>query len=136
MGELPLGLTHGSAFQETLIKVLAYSSAPTGITAFALVLWGLRVPESCVTFDPARQRLMIVGAGPSDCHELVITASSRFRTTTSLWYCDTQLEGVLLDAGRGVATHSLSVIDASADGIRDLCGDRGLPLHEFAWQSG
>jgi hydroxylaminobenzene mutase len=45
MGELPLGLTHGSAFQETLIKVLAYSSAPTGIMAFALVLWGLRVPE-------------------------------------------------------------------------------------------
>jgi (hydroxyamino)benzene mutase len=45
MGELPHGLTHGSAFQETLIKVLAYSSAPTGITAFALILWGLRLPE-------------------------------------------------------------------------------------------
>jgi (hydroxyamino)benzene mutase len=45
MGELPHGLTRGSAFQETLIKVLAYSSAPTGITAFALILWGLRLPE-------------------------------------------------------------------------------------------
>jgi hydroxylaminobenzene mutase len=42
MGELPHGLTHGSAVQETLIKVLAYSSAPTGLVAFALILWGLR----------------------------------------------------------------------------------------------
>ena len=29
-GELPHGLSHGTTFQETLIKVLAYSSAPTG----------------------------------------------------------------------------------------------------------
>jgi len=41
-GELPHGLHHGSAFQETLIKILSYSSAPTGIIAFALILWGLR----------------------------------------------------------------------------------------------
>src|SRR5690349_16256254 len=34
MGELPHGLSHGSPFQETVIKVLAYSSAPTGLTAF------------------------------------------------------------------------------------------------------
>jgi hydroxylaminobenzene mutase len=43
-GELPHGLHHGSAFQETLIKVLSYSSAPTGLAAFALVVWGLRTP--------------------------------------------------------------------------------------------
>jgi (hydroxyamino)benzene mutase len=42
MGELPHGLTRGTAVQETLIKVLAYSSAPTGLTSFALVFWGLR----------------------------------------------------------------------------------------------
>jgi len=40
-GELPHGLRHGTALQETLIKILSYSSAPTGLTAFALVLWGL-----------------------------------------------------------------------------------------------
>jgi (hydroxyamino)benzene mutase len=43
-GELPHGLHHGSVFQEAFIRVLAYSSAPTGLTAFALVLWGLRIP--------------------------------------------------------------------------------------------
>jgi len=46
MGELPHGLHHGSAFQETLIKVLAYSSAPTGLTSFALILWGLRITDT------------------------------------------------------------------------------------------
>ena len=45
MGELPHGLTQGTPFQEAFIKVLAYSSAPTGLTAFGLVLWGLRVTE-------------------------------------------------------------------------------------------
>ena len=45
MGELPHGLTHGTPFQETVIKVLAYSSAPTGLTAFGLILWGLRLTE-------------------------------------------------------------------------------------------
>jgi hypothetical protein len=42
MGELPHGLSHGSAFQEGLIKVVAYTSAPTGLLAFTLILWGLR----------------------------------------------------------------------------------------------
>lgn len=42
MGELPHGLVQGSLFQETFIKVLAYSSAPTGLAAFTLILWGLR----------------------------------------------------------------------------------------------
>jgi (hydroxyamino)benzene mutase len=44
MGELPHGLSHGSAFQEMFIKILAYSSAPTGFTWLGLVLWGLREP--------------------------------------------------------------------------------------------
>jgi (hydroxyamino)benzene mutase len=48
-GELPHGLHHGSAFQETIIKVLAYSSAPTGLIAFALVLWGLRGADTSST---------------------------------------------------------------------------------------
>jgi hydroxylaminobenzene mutase len=43
MGELPHGLSHGTVFQETVIKVLAYSSAPTGLAWLGLVLWGLRV---------------------------------------------------------------------------------------------
>ena len=42
MGELPHGLSHGTAFQETFITILSYSSAPTGLIAFALILWGLR----------------------------------------------------------------------------------------------
>jgi hydroxylaminobenzene mutase len=46
MGALPRGLSAGSPFQETFIMVLAYSSAPTGITAFVLILWGLRVTKS------------------------------------------------------------------------------------------
>jgi hydroxylaminobenzene mutase len=45
MGELPRGLTRGTRFQETVIKTFAYSSAPTGLTAFVLILWGLRVAE-------------------------------------------------------------------------------------------
>ncbi len=46
MGELPHGLAHGTPFQETFIKVLAYSSAPTGLTAFVLILWGLRMADA------------------------------------------------------------------------------------------
>jgi hydroxylaminobenzene mutase len=42
MGELPHGLSRGTPFQETFIRVLAYSSAPTGLTEFTLMLWGLR----------------------------------------------------------------------------------------------
>jgi len=40
---LAAGSAHGSDFQETIIKVVAYSSAPTGIVSFALILWGLRL---------------------------------------------------------------------------------------------
>ena len=35
------GTAHGSGFQEGTIRLVAYSSAPTGLTSFALVLWGL-----------------------------------------------------------------------------------------------
>lgn len=45
MGELPHGLSHGSAFQEAFIKILAYSSAPTGLTSLVLILWGLRTEQ-------------------------------------------------------------------------------------------
>jgi (hydroxyamino)benzene mutase len=45
MGELPHGLSHGSAIQEGFIKALAYSSAPTGVTCFMLILWGLRIAD-------------------------------------------------------------------------------------------
>ena len=43
MGELPHGLSHGTVFQETFIKVLAYSSAPTALVWLGLALWGLRM---------------------------------------------------------------------------------------------
>jgi (hydroxyamino)benzene mutase len=43
MGELPHGLVHGTVLQETVIKVLAYSSAPTGLISFGIVIWGLRI---------------------------------------------------------------------------------------------
>jgi len=44
-GTMPLaaGSAHGSAFQEAVIKAVAYSSAPTGLASFALILWGLRL---------------------------------------------------------------------------------------------
>jgi hydroxylaminobenzene mutase len=40
---LAAGAAHGTHFQETAIAVVAYSAAPTGITSFALILWGLRI---------------------------------------------------------------------------------------------
>jgi (hydroxyamino)benzene mutase len=36
---LAAGTAHGSAFQENVIKLVAYSSAPTGLISFALI-WG------------------------------------------------------------------------------------------------
>jgi (hydroxyamino)benzene mutase len=39
---LAAGNAHGTPFQETWIRVIAYSSAPTGLISFALMLWGLR----------------------------------------------------------------------------------------------
>jgi hydroxylaminobenzene mutase len=40
---LAAGPAHGTDAQEAVIKVVAYSSAPTGIISFALILWGLRI---------------------------------------------------------------------------------------------
>ena len=37
------GPYHGTALQETIIRILSYSSAPTGIIAFVLILYGLRI---------------------------------------------------------------------------------------------
>jgi hydroxylaminobenzene mutase len=55
MGELPHGLRHGTASEEGFIKVLAYSSAPTGLAAFALIMWGLREPVAGAKFgEPNR----------------------------------------------------------------------------------
>jgi hydroxylaminobenzene mutase len=47
-GTMPMaaGAAHGSHIQETVVKIVGYSSAPTGITSFALILWGLRMPDS------------------------------------------------------------------------------------------
>jgi (hydroxyamino)benzene mutase len=39
---LAAGVAHGTGFQEAVIKVVAYSSAPPGIISFVLILWGLR----------------------------------------------------------------------------------------------
>jgi hydroxylaminobenzene mutase len=39
---LAAGNARGSDLQEMVITVVAYSSAPTGIIAFALIQWGLR----------------------------------------------------------------------------------------------
>jgi len=41
---MPLaGAPAGTPFQELLITIVGYSSAPTGIIAFALIFWGLRL---------------------------------------------------------------------------------------------
>ncbi len=40
---LAAGAARGNDFQEAAIAIVAYSAAPTGITSFALILWGLRV---------------------------------------------------------------------------------------------
>jgi len=54
MGELPHGLSHGTAFQEGSIKILAYSSAPSGLTSFALILWGLRIVDKTARTEVVR----------------------------------------------------------------------------------
>lgn len=48
---LAAGAEHGTALQESLIKVFAYSSAPTGLVSFALVAWGLRLPKGRLEGD-------------------------------------------------------------------------------------
>jgi (hydroxyamino)benzene mutase len=39
---LAAGGERGSDFQETVIQIVMYPAAPTGIISFALILWGLR----------------------------------------------------------------------------------------------
>jgi hydroxylaminobenzene mutase len=39
---LAAGGARGSDFQETVIQIVMYPAAPTGIISFALILWGLR----------------------------------------------------------------------------------------------
>src|SRR5262245_39161390 len=48
-GELPQGLSRGTAFHEAVIKFVAYSSAPTGLTCFVLILWGLRTQTPTIS---------------------------------------------------------------------------------------
>ncbi len=43
---LAAGGARGSDSQEAVIRVVAYSSAPTGLVSFALILWGLRTIPS------------------------------------------------------------------------------------------
>jgi hydroxylaminobenzene mutase len=43
---LAAGVARGSDMQEAAIRIVAYSSAPTGIISFALILWGLRSPPN------------------------------------------------------------------------------------------
>ncbi|HWF83545.1 MAG TPA: hypothetical protein VG222_01790 [Vicinamibacterales bacterium] len=50
---LAAGSAEGSAFQEGAITIVAYSSAPTGILAFGLILWGLRLHDDAAR-DSAR----------------------------------------------------------------------------------
>src|SRR5262245_43201383 len=47
IGTMPMaaGVARGPPIQEGVIKVVGYSSAPTGIASFALILWGLRMPK-------------------------------------------------------------------------------------------
>ena len=40
---LAAGSARGTPLQELTIRIISYSSGPTGITAFALIFWGLRV---------------------------------------------------------------------------------------------
>jgi (hydroxyamino)benzene mutase len=51
---LAAGAAHGSAVQEAVIKSVAYSSAPTGLTSFALMLWGLRMANAQLENDVLR----------------------------------------------------------------------------------
>jgi len=43
---LAAGIARGSDFQEAVIRIVAYSSAPTGIVSLALTLWGLRTGDT------------------------------------------------------------------------------------------
>jgi hydroxylaminobenzene mutase len=57
---MPLaGAPMGTPFQELVITAVAYSSAPTGLVSFALILWGLITkppPNSALDFERAADR--------------------------------------------------------------------------------
>jgi hypothetical protein len=56
---LAAGAAHGSAVQEIAIKVVAYSSAPTGLIAFSLVLWGA-APRAIVVKHRAQSNVRLI----------------------------------------------------------------------------
>jgi hydroxylaminobenzene mutase len=43
---LAAGAARGNSFQETIIKVVLYSAAPTFFISMALIIWGLRMVEA------------------------------------------------------------------------------------------
>jgi hydroxylaminobenzene mutase len=43
---LAAGTARGNSFQETIIKVVLYSAAPTFFISMALIIWGLRMVEA------------------------------------------------------------------------------------------
>jgi hydroxylaminobenzene mutase len=47
---LAAGGARGTDFEEIMIQFVIYPAAPTGIIAFALILWGLRMP----TFEDSK----------------------------------------------------------------------------------
>jgi hypothetical protein len=43
---LAAGSAHGTAEQEAIIRYVIYTATPSGIIAFTLILWGLRLPRT------------------------------------------------------------------------------------------
>lgn len=57
VGELPDGLRRGTPFQETVIKIVSYSSVSGGVP-FVLIFWGLlRAPEFSRASEPDQTSL-------------------------------------------------------------------------------
>jgi hydroxylaminobenzene mutase len=59
------GTARGTSVEEGVIKVVGYSSAPTGIVSFALILWGLRTPAATGSTYPGSARSSHHSGGPS-----------------------------------------------------------------------
>jgi len=59
------GTAHGTSIEESVIKVVGYSSAPTGIVSFALILWGLRTPAAARSTFSGGARSSDHSGGPS-----------------------------------------------------------------------
>src|SRR5262245_54372918 len=56
---LAAGNAGGSDLQEMVITVVAYSAAPTGIIAFALIQWGLRNPMAADGAPESRDKSLV-----------------------------------------------------------------------------